>query len=78
MARFHITIESSDLVISDPAGLELADAEAACREAINGGAEIVADELKRGAKSVDVNLHIDDHHGARIKTVRISAFVNLE
>ena len=78
MARFHITIESSDLVISDPAGLELPDAEAACREAINGGAEIVADELKRGANSVDVNLHIDDHDGSRIKTVRISASINFE
>src|SRR4051812_9685867 len=69
MARFYIHLENGEGFLEDEVGRECADQEAARREAVCAGADIIADELKHGCSSVHVTLFIEDDHHVRVMQV---------
>jgi hypothetical protein len=73
MARFYIHLENGDGFLPDEFGRECADEEAARKEAVCTGADIIADELKQGCSSVQVTLFIEDEDHLPLMQVPMSA-----
>ena len=75
MARFYIHLENGGGFLTDEVGRECADQEAARKEAVCAGADIIADELKHGFNSVQVTLFIEDEHHVPLMRVPMSAMI---
>ncbi len=77
MARFYIHLENGEGFLADEVGRECADQEAARKEAVCAGADIIADELKHGFSSVQVTLFIENEDHVRVMQVPMSATIAL-
>lgn len=73
MARFFIHVDNGHGFIRDTDGIEFADLDAARRDAIRSGANIVAEELNAGCEAVYLTLYIDDHRGNRLMAIPVQA-----
>lgn len=75
MPRFYIHLENGEGLLEDEVGRDCADEEAARKEAVCAGADIIADELKHGLSSVTVTLVIEDQNHVRLMQVPMSASI---
>ena len=75
MARFYIHLENGEGFVADEVGRECVDQEAARKEAVCAGADIIADELKHGFCSVHVTLFIENEDHLPVMRVPMSATI---
>ncbi len=75
MPRFYIHLENGEGVLEDEVGRDCADEQAARKEAVCAGADIIADELKGGFSSVTVTLVIEDQDHVRLMQVPMTASI---
>ncbi|WP_116090697.1 DUF6894 family protein [Sphingomonas crusticola] len=75
MPRFYIHLENGEGFLADEVGRECVDQEAARKEAVCAGADIIADELKHGCSTVHVTLFIEDQDHVRVMQLPMSATI---
>jgi hypothetical protein len=67
-----------DAVIRDDEGIELADAEAARREAVAGARSMMCDQLTAGRLSLHHRIEVRDEQGDEILTLAFGDAVAIE
>lgn len=76
MALFYIHLENGHGYIADEIGRECLNEEAARKEAVCAGADIIADELKQGCSTVSVTLFVENADHVRLMRVPMSATIS--
>ena len=71
---FHIF---DDVVARDRAGVELADRDAARREAIRGARALACEQAARGVLHLEHRIEVEDEAGRRVYAVRFGDAVQV-
>ena len=74
---FYTHIMNGVGYLADEEGADFADLEAAEHAAILAAAEIIADEIKSGCRSVEVTLFIEDAEHAQLAELPVKASITL-
>lgn len=69
MPRFYFNVREGQNLYRDPQGQELADFEAARKEALNSSREIIAERILHGGAIDSRTIEIADEAGAVVDTV---------
>jgi hypothetical protein len=77
VARYYFDIFDPD-VIRDDEGIELADAEAARREALAGARSIMCDQVAQGRLSLHYRIDVRDEAGDEILSLAFGDAVRIE
>jgi hypothetical protein len=72
---FHVF---DDAVIRDEEGIELADAEAARRTALEGARAMMCEQLVKGRLSLHHRVEVEDEEGGAVLTLRFGDAVEIE
>ncbi|HEX8467415.1 MAG TPA: hypothetical protein VF620_06395 [Allosphingosinicella sp.] len=77
MPRFFFHV-FDDAVIRDEEGIELADAEAARRTALEGARAMMCEQLVKGRLSLHHRVEVEDEEGGAVLTLRFGDAVEIE
>ena len=75
MALFYIHLQNGHGFIADEVGRDCPTEEAARKEAICAGADIMADELKHGCSTVRLTLFVEDHNHVPLMQLAMSSTI---
>ncbi len=75
MALFYFNLQNGEGYLADEVGRECPSPEVARHEAVCAGADIIADELKRGCSTVHVTLIVEDADHAPVMRVPMLATI---
>jgi hypothetical protein len=75
--RFYIHVKNGVGYLADDEGDDFVDQAAAERAAIHAGADIIADEIRAGAQSVELTLYIEDADHIQVAELPVKASISL-
>ena len=75
MPHFYTNIHNGHGYQRDEEGRNFRDLKAARQHAIEAGADIIADELKRGCDTVHVSLEIEDSARVHVASVPMTGMI---
>jgi hypothetical protein len=77
MPRFFFHV-FDDFVVRDDEGLELADAEAAHREALAGARAMICEQVSKGRITLSHHLDVEDEEGRRVLSLTFGEAIRIE